>query len=144
MKKLANKSTNKYRRCPNCPHHNQNQQKCCCQRGSTARKPRPMTSRNKRQPSTIDHSSIVNTTMPTIIAQFSALRTENNHLKRQLLNVSTFLKDEPIVTSPNDSSLNEKLFLSNKNLKQALLEIDSLSKANKELCERNSRLGEQN
>ena len=44
------------------------------------------------------------------------------------------------MTAPNETSLNEKLFLSNKNLKEALLEMDSLSKANKELCERNTRL----
>lgn len=78
------KSTNKYRRCPNCPHQPSVDIKCCCKKGtiSTA-KSRALTSRPKKEPSTIDNSSImINSTIPTIIAEFSALRTENNHLKR--------------------------------------------------------------
>lgn len=69
------------------------------------------------------------------MAEFSALRTENNQLKRELLNVSTFLKDENHPpNNANDNILSEKLFIANRTLKEALLEIDGLSRANKELC----------
>jgi hypothetical protein len=62
------------------------------------------------------------------------------------MNVSAFLKDEPhtsISTTLNEPSINEKLFIANKNLKELLIEVDNLSKINKELCDRNTHLGEQ-
>jgi hypothetical protein len=95
---------------------------------------RAVTSRPKKEPSTIDNSSMVNTTIPTIIAEFSALRTENNQLKRELLNVSAFLKDDghnSISIHHNEPTLSEKLFIANKNLKESLIEVDNLSKMNK-------------
>lgn len=62
------KSTNKYRRCANCPHSIA-ERKCCCQASSASTmRNKAITSRPKKEPSTIDNSSIVNTTIPTIIA----------------------------------------------------------------------------
>jgi hypothetical protein len=73
------KATNRFRKCPNCPHNKQQEPRCCCHRNTTSRRPR-----HKREPSTIDQSNLNTTipTIPTIIAEFSALRTENNQLKR--------------------------------------------------------------
>ena len=61
------------------------------------------------------------------------------------MNVSAFLKDESqtMAFSPPEPSLNEKLFMANKQLREALVELDTLSKVNKELVERNTTLGEQ-
>lgn len=42
----------------------------------------------------------------------------------------------------NEPTLSEKLFIANKNLKESLVEIDNLSKMNKELYDRNTQLTE--
>jgi hypothetical protein len=61
------------------------------------------------------------------------------------LNVSAFLKDDAhnsVSIHHNEPNLSEKLFIANKNLKESLLEIDNLSKMNKELYDRNTQLTE--
>ena len=115
------KTTNRYRRCANCPHSNPSKNRCCCQRHSTSQvRNKALTSRAKREQSTILEScSMVNSTIPTVVAECSALRTENTHLRRELLNVSTFLKDDiqPMAFTLPETSVNEKLFIANKQLR---------------------------
>ena len=60
------------------------------------------------------------------------------------MNVSAFVKEDCQTMTVMEPTLNEKLFIANKNLKEALLDIDNLSKANKELYDRNLTLSEQN
>lgn len=74
------------------------------------------------------------------------MRTENDLLKREISNqyypVSAFTKDEKnnistFPTSENETSrtyqLHDKLYASNRNLQEALIELDAISKINKEL-----------
>lgn len=61
------------------------------------------------------------------------------------MNVSTFLKDDAhnsVSIHHNEPTLSEKLFIANKNLKESLIEVDNLSKMNKELFDRNTQLTE--
>lgn len=97
-----NKSTNNYRRCEFCPHHD-HKKSCCCQqtRQSVQSVKTKANSRNKSKmgkKNTHDNSTLtyINTTMPitntsinphlnlssNILAENSILRTENDYLKR--------------------------------------------------------------
>lgn len=62
--------------------------------------------------------------------------------------MSAFTKDDrnisTLPTSENDTSrtfhLHDKLYASNRNLQEALIELDSLSRSNKDLHEVNTKL----
>ncbi len=59
------------------------------------------------------------------------------------MNVSAFLKEDAhhsISIHQAEPTLSEKLFIANKNLKESLIEMDNLSKMNKDLFDRNTQL----
>lgn len=89
----------------------------------------------------------------------SILKNENHQLKKELMNVSAFLKDDLQTytqSNTNDSyyqevnislpqlTLSEKLFQANKNYKDSLSKIELLAKQNHSLQERNSSLATSN
>lgn len=171
-----NKSTNNYRRCDYCPHHELRKQ-CCCQNRqsfqSVKTKPnsRGKSNKHKKKQADIDSSAIsyINSTLPitnnaalphfnsNVLAENSILRTENDYLKRELhsqhyhqpVSISAFTKEDryntsTLPTSENETArthiLHDKLYVSNRNLQEALIELDGISRANKDLHELNTRL----
>lgn len=109
-----NKSTNNYRRCSFCPHH-QSKKTCCCEgRQSVHTIKTKQNSRIKSKSKKTVHlnksnMSYINNTLPIVnnsafshinsdvIHENSVLRTENNYLMNQLhshYQVSAFMKDD--------------------------------------------------
>lgn len=167
-----NKSTNNFRRCSFCPHH-EPKKPCCCQSRqslhSLKTKANSRVKSKSKKTVNLNKSSMsyINNTLPiinnssyshmnsNIMAQNSILRTENDYLKRELhsqYQVSAFMKDDrnqssTLNTSENETSrtyqLHDKLYYANRNLQEALLELDNLSKLNNSLNEHNTKIAQE-
>lgn len=135
---------------------------CCCQSRASLQSGKSkckskLKSKGKRQGISQSTISYINSTLPitnnenlphfrsNVLAENSILRTENDLLKRELGNqfypVSAFGKEDrsqsTFPTSENETSrnyqLHDKLYISNRNLQEALIELDQVSRANKQL-----------
>lgn len=82
------------------------------------------------------------------------LKYENNNLKNDLLSISHCMNEERAPYNKQYSSVNtcatlkteseqllsDRLYISNKNLHEAILQVDNLSKKNKEILDKNTTL----
>lgn len=156
-----NKSQNIFRKCAFCPHHNQ-QAKCCCKK--TVKSTQIIKKSKSKTNPLINESSIRYTdenqykfeqiNFSNLMAQNSMLKCENNNLKHDILSLSHCINDERMpynkqygsvqtshtLKTESQHLLSDRLYISNKNLQEAILQVDSLSRKNKELWDKNSVL----
>lgn len=85
--------------------------------------------------------------------QNSMLKQQNTHLQNNLLSISHCINEERFSSAKNynipttttlkteSDNLSDRLYLSNKNLQEAIMKVDVLGRKNKDLSDKNVQLG---